>query len=63
MSHDDSHDVENSKCKIDETITNMKKIQLVELEKVSEVEFITISESNIDPFKTMYGEMDVERFS
>ena len=50
------------KCKIDETITNMKEIQPVELEKVSEVESITISESNIDPFETMYGEMDEESF-
>ena len=53
MSHDDSYEVENSKCKINETITNMKEIQPVELEKVSEVESITISESNIDPFETM----------
>ena len=34
----------------------------MELEKVSEVESITISESNIDPFETMYGEMDEESF-
>ena len=34
----------------------MKEIQPVELEKVSEVESVTISESNIDPFETMYGE-------
>ena len=40
----------------------MKEIQPVELEKVSEVESITISESNIDPFETMYGEMDEESF-
>ena len=62
MSHDASYDGENSKCKIDETITNMKEIQPVELEKVSEVESMTISESNIDPFETMYGEMDEESF-
>ena len=62
MGHDDSHDIENSKCKMNETITNMKEIQPVELEKVSEVESITISESNIDPFETMYGEMDEESF-
>ena len=37
VSHDDSYDVENSKCELDETITNMKEIQPVELEKVSEV--------------------------
>ena len=34
----------------------------METEKVSEVESITISESNIDPFETMYGEMDEESF-
>ena len=62
VNHDDSYDVENSKCKTDETITNMKEIQPVELETVSEVESITISESNIDPFETMYGEMDEESF-
>ena len=28
VNHDDSYDVENSKCKIDETITNVKEIQL-----------------------------------
>ena len=38
----------------------MKEIQPLELEKGSEVESITISESNIDPFETMYGEMDEE---
>ena len=62
MSHDDLHDIENSKCKMNETITNMKKIQPVELKQVSEVESVTISESNIDPFETMYGEMDEESF-
>ena len=40
----------------------MKEIQPVELEKVSEVESVTISKSNIDPFETMYGEMDEESF-
>ena len=40
----------------------MKEIQPVELEKVSEVESMTTSESNIDPFETMYGEMDEESF-
>ena len=62
MSHDDSHDVENSKCKMNETITNIKEIQPVELKQISEVESVTISESNIDPFETMYGEMDEESF-
>ena len=62
VSHDDSYDVENFKCKVDEAITNMKEIQPVELGKVSEVESITTSESNIDPFETMYGEMDEESF-
>ena len=47
---------------MNETITNIKEIQTVELGKVSEVESITISESNIDPFETMYGEMDEESF-
>ena len=51
MSHDDSHDVENLKCKLNEAITNMKEIQPVELEKVSEVESVTISGSNIDLLK------------
>ena len=40
----------------------MKEIQPVELEKVSEVESMATSESNIDPFETMYGEMDKESF-
>ena len=62
MSHDDSHDIENSKCKMNEIITNMKEIKPVELKQVSEVESLTISESNIDPFETMYGEMDEESF-
>ena len=62
VNHDDSYNVEKSNCKIDETITNVKEIQPVELEKVSEVESITTSESNIDPFETMYGEMDEESF-
>ena len=35
---------------MNETVTNMKEIQPVELEKVSEVESVTITESNIDPF-------------
>ena len=43
---------------MNETITNMKEIQPVELTKVSEVESVTISESNIDHFENMYGEMD-----
>ena len=34
----------------------------MELEKVSEVESMATSESNIDPFETMYGEMDEESF-
>ena len=62
VNHDDLHDIENSQCKIDETITNIKEIQPVGLDKVSEVESITISESNIDHFETMYGEMDEESF-
>ena len=62
VNHDDSYNVEKSNCKINETITDVKEIQPVELEKVSEVESITISESNIDPFETMYGEMDEESF-
>ena len=34
----------------------------MELEKVSEVESVTNSESNIDPFQTMYGKIDEESF-
>ena len=62
VNHADSYTVENSKCEINETVTNMKEIQPVELEKVSEVESMATSESNIDPFETMYGEMDEESF-
>ena len=62
MSPDDSHDVENLKCQMNETNKNLKEIQHVELGEVSEVESITISESDIDPFATMYGEMDEECF-
>ena len=34
----------------------------MELQEISEAESITISESDIDPFETMYGEMDEESF-
>ena len=45
-----------------ETITHNEQIQPVELEKISEVESNTSSESDIDPFTTMYGEMDQDSF-
>ena len=62
MNQQDSHVVEISSCKIDETVTHTKEIQPVELQEVSEVESITIGKSDIDPFETMYGEMDEESF-
>ena len=34
----------------------------MELQEISEVESITISKSDIDPFETMYGKMDEESF-
>ena len=61
MSQHDSH-VENSSCKINETVTHTKEIQPVELQEVSEAESITNSKSDVDPFETMYGEMDEESF-
>ena len=62
MNQQDSHVVEISSCKINETVTHTKEIQPVELQEVSEVESITIGKSDIDPFETMYGEMDEESF-
>ena len=62
MSPDDSHDVENLECQMNETNKNLKEIQPVELRKVSGVESIPTSESDIDPFTTMFGEMDEESF-
>ena len=62
VSQGDSHVVKILSCKMNETVTNMKEIQSVEMEKVSEVESVTISESNIDPFEIMYGEMDGKSF-
>ena len=58
----DVNDVGIPCCKIDETITHTKEIQPVELQEISEVESINISESDIDPFEAMYGEMDEEIF-
>ena len=46
---------------INETITYNEQIQPVELEEISEVES-NASESDIDPFTTMYGEMDEDSF-
>ena len=60
MDQQDSHVVEIPSCKIDETVTHTKEIQPVELQEVSEVESITIGKSDIDPFETMYGELDEE---
>ena len=53
VSQDDSDVFKNSSCKMNEIITNMKEIQPGEMEKVSEVESVTISESNIDHFETI----------
>ena len=44
-----------------ETITHNEQIQPVELENISEVES-NESESDIDPFTTMYGDMDEDSF-
>ena len=62
MNSQNSHDVENSSCKINETVTHTKGIQPVELQEVSEVESITNGKSDIDPFETMYIEMDEESY-
>ena len=50
-----------SQSQTNETITHNEQIQAVELEKISEVES-NDSESDIDPFITMYGEMDEDSF-
>ena len=50
-----------SQSQINETITYNEQIQPVELEEISEVES-NASESDIDPFTTMYGEMDEDSF-
>ena len=47
---------------IPETVTCNEEIQPVELQKISEVESIEMSESDIDPFEIMYGEMDEDSF-
>ena len=52
---DASHNFEN------ETVTHSEQIQTVELENFPEVES-NDSESDIDPFTTMYGEMDEGNF-
>ena len=44
-----------SQLHVNETITHNEQIQPVELEHISEVES-NDSESEIDPFTTMYGE-------
>ena len=46
----------------DETIACNEKIQLVESQGISEAESHNLIESDIDPFETMYGEMDEESF-
>ena len=46
----------------DETIACNEKIQLVESQGISEAESLNLIESDIDPFETMYGEMDEESF-
>ena len=45
-----------------EIITHVEQMQPVELENFPEVES-NASESDIDPFTTMYGEMDEDSFS
>ena len=50
-----------SQLYVNETITHNEQIQPVELENISEVES-NESESDIDPFTTMYGEMDEDSF-
>ena len=45
----------------DETFVCNEKIQLEETQKISEVEF-NLSESEIDPFETMYGEINEDNF-
>ena len=52
---DDSHEYE------DKTVTHNEQIQPVEIENFPEVESNEI-ESDIDPFSTMYGEMDEDSF-
>ena len=51
-----------SQSQINETITYSEQIQPVELEDISEVESNNASESDIDHFTTMYGEMDEDSF-
>ena len=52
-----------SQSKPNETITHNEQIQPLELEEIiSEVESNSSSESDIDPFTTMYGEMDEDSF-
>ena len=62
MSHHDSHVFEISSSKINETVTHTNDIQPVEVQEVSEVESINNGKSDIDPFETMYGEIDEESF-
>ena len=45
-----------------ETITHNEQIPPLELEEISEVKSNSSSESDIDPFATMYGEMDEDSF-
>ena len=40
----------------------MKEFSLWNHKKISEVESIQMSESDIDPFETMYGEMNEDSF-
>ena len=53
--------IEISCSQTDETITHKEEIQLVESQEISEVES-NLSVSDIDPFETMYGEMDEDSF-
>ena len=62
MSQHDSHVVEISSCRINETVTHTKEIQPVELQEGPEVESITNSKSDVDHFETMGGEINEEHF-
>ena len=58
----DVNTIEIPYSKVDETFTCNEEIQLVESQEISEVESEVISKSDIDPFETMYGEMDEDSF-
>ena len=54
--------VEISYSQTNETVTCNKENQLVESQEISEVESDDLCKSDIDPFETMYGDMDEDSF-